>query len=87
MSLLRFLDSILGLYEFGLILYVLCSWILHPAAYALRRWLACAYEPVLAPMRRWIRAPVIGGTAIDLSPIVLWIGLGLMRRLVFAIFG
>ncbi len=79
MSLLRLLDSILGLYEFGLILYVLCSWILHPAAYALRRWLTCAYEPVLVPLRRWIRAPVFGGTAIDISPLFLIIAIWLVR--------
>jgi len=84
---LNLLDFAFGLYELGLVAYILCSWIIHPAAYTVRQWLAPAYEPVLAPIRRWIRAPVIGGTAIDLSPIVLWIGLGLLRRLVFALFG
>lgn len=78
---LSILDFALGLYELGLVAYILSSWIMHPAAYTVRRWLAPAYEPVLAPIRRWIRAPVIGGTAIDVSPVVLWIGLGVLRRI------
>ncbi|MDF7801445.1 YggT family protein [Pontiellaceae bacterium B1224] len=86
MFIARILEFAFSLYEFGLLAYVLCSWIMHPAACAIRQWLAPAYELVLVPIRRWIPAPRLGGTAIDLSPIFLFIALGLVRRLVIAIF-
>ncbi len=79
------LDFAFGLYELGLLAYILSSWIMHPAAFGLRRLLAPAYEPLLAPIRRWVRAPSLGGTVIDLSPIILWIGLGVVQRMIFAI--
>ena len=83
----RLLDFTLGLYELGLFAYIFCSWIMHPTAYGMRRWLAPAYEPLLSPIRRWVPAPRLGNTAIDLSPIVLLIALGLARRLAFMLFG
>jgi uncharacterized protein YggT (Ycf19 family) len=86
MNIFNLLDFALGLYELGLFAYMLSSWIMHPAASALRQRLAAAYEPVLVPIRRWIHAPRVGAANIDLSPIVLLVALGLSRRLLFALF-
>ncbi|MDF7823850.1 YggT family protein [Pontiellaceae bacterium B12227] len=86
MFLFNLLDFAMGLFELGLFIYILCSWIMHPLAYKLLRWLAPAYEWMLAPIRRRIPAPRFGDTAIDLSPVFLLIALGLVRRLLFMLF-
>ncbi|MDF7808846.1 YggT family protein [Pontiellaceae bacterium B12219] len=86
MFLFRLLNFGLGLYELGLFIYILCSWIVHPVSVNIRRGLARAYEPVLTPIRRWVPAPRFGGVAFDLSPIILLIVLGLLRRILFALF-
>lgn len=75
-----------SLYELGLLAYVICSWIPHPSTFAFRTWLAQWYEPVLTPIRRKIPAPRWGVTAIDLSPIVLYFGLGILKHVVFSLF-
>jgi uncharacterized protein YggT (Ycf19 family) len=84
--LFNLLNFALGLYELGLFVFILSSWIQHPMSFNIRHRLARAYEPVLIPIRRWIPAPRFGGMAIDLSPIVLLIALGLVRRILFALF-
>jgi uncharacterized protein YggT (Ycf19 family) len=86
MFLFRVLNLVIGLYETGLLIYILCSWIVHPTTMGLRRGLAPAYEPLLIPIRRLIPLPRFGNVAIDLSPIVLFIAIGLVRSLVFSIF-
>lgn len=68
-----------GIYNLGLLAYVLCSWFAHPAAHAVRAWLARWYEPLLAPVRRWIPAPQLGYASVDLSPVVLFIGLAMLK--------
>ncbi len=83
--LLGLVNLVLNLYELGLLAYVLCAWIAHPAAHALRLRLAALYEPALVPIRRWLVAPRIGGTLIDLSPLFLYFAVGAVRWLVVAI--
>ena len=68
--------QIITFYEIVLIVRIVLTWVphnaYHPAAVFLRK----ITEPVLEPVRRII--PSIGG--IDISPIVVFIGLGFIKR-------
>jgi len=86
MLLFSLLDFAIGLYELGLVIFILCSWLMHPVAVDVRRWLSPAYEPLLAPIRRWVPAPGVGHMILDLSPLVLLVLLGLIRRVLIALF-
>ncbi|WP_136081977.1 YggT family protein [Pontiella desulfatans] len=85
MLLARLVHYGFGLYNLGLLAYVLCTWFAHPAADGLRSWLSRWYEPLLAPIRRWIPSPQFGCTAVDLSPLVLYIGLGLLKSAILSL--
>lgn len=74
-----------SIYELGLLAYVLCGWVAHPAAHRLRMRLARGYEPVLAPIRGFIPSPRIGAASIDFSPVILFIALSLLRNAVLAL--
>ena len=76
---------VFSIYELGLLLYILCSWIAHPLVYAPRQALARWYEPLLDPIRRWIPAPRLGGASIDFSPLLLLIVLAMVQRFVVAL--
>lgn len=82
----KLVDSVFGIYELGLLIYILTSWILHPLSVRVRYWLAPLYEPLLTPIRQRILTPFFGRLAIDLSPLVLLIGLAIIRRIVLSIF-
>ena len=75
----------IGIYNLGLLAYVLCTWFAHPAAYRLRSWFARWYEPLLVPIRRWIPVPQFAHVAMDLSPLVLFIGLGLLKSAILSL--
>jgi YggT family protein len=71
-----FIGKIIGLYEIVLIIRIVLTWIPHnPHSQAITL-LYKITEPVLEPVRRVI--PSIGG--IDISPIVVFIGLGFIKR-------
>ena len=79
------LSLALQLYSYVVILYVIFSWVPRPPD-ALRPFIigvARLVEPVLAPLRRFIPPLRLGMVALDLSVIVLLIGLGLLRSIVF----
>ena len=76
MLLIELLD-IYSLIVFGA---VIISWIQLPPSNPVVRFLATATEPVLAPIRRVL--PDMGG--LDFSPLVLLIGLRLLRGLLLA---
>ena len=84
-ALARIIHYVISIYELGLLAYVLSSWIAHPLAHRLRQWLSRWYEPLLAPIRRVIPAPRFGYTAIDLSPLLLFLGLSLIRGLLISL--
>ncbi len=73
------------IYTLGLVLYVICSWLAHPNATSLRLWLARWYEPLLKPIQRVVPPIRLGGSAIDLSPILLLIGLSLLKGLLLSL--
>ena len=79
------LSLALQLYSYVVILYVIFSWVPRPPD-ALRPFIigvARLVEPVVAPLRRIIPPLRLGMVALDLSVIVLLIGLGLLRSIVF----
>jgi len=76
----------LELYTYVLLLYVIFSWVPRPPD-ALRPFVvgvARLVEPLAAPLRRSIPPLRIGMVALDLSIIVLFIGVRLLRSIAFA---
>ncbi len=71
-----FIGQIITLYEIVLIVRIVISWVPHNAGHPAAVFLHKITEPVLAPVRRVI--PSIGG--IDLSPIIVFIALGFVKR-------
>ncbi len=70
------ISKIIGLYQLVLIIRVALTWIPHDVHHPAVVFLYKITEPILAPVRRVI--PSIGG--IDISPIVVFIGLGFVKR-------
>jgi YggT family protein len=90
-SLLWLFDTVITLYIYVLVANAIFSWLVafniintrNGVVATIGDFLYKVTEPVLAPIRR--RLPNLGG--IDLSPIVLIIGLIFVRMLVFELFG
>ena len=82
---MAFLCSLIFLYELVVFARILIDWFRvpfdHPVA-KLRDALALVVDPVLRPMRRVIPPIRMGGLALDLSPLVLLIGLSLLQGIV-----
>lgn len=77
----------LELYTYVLVMYVIFSWVPRPPD-ALRPFVigvARLVEPVAAPLRRSIPPLRIGMVALDLSIIVLFIGVRLLRGIAFSL--
>ncbi len=70
-----FIGQIIGLYKLVLIVRIALSWIPHNPQNPVITFLYKITEPVLEPVRRVI--PSIGG--IDISPIVVFIGLSFIK--------
>jgi len=86
-SLLILIDTVIGLYTWVLIIWVVMSWLIafnvintrNRAVYMIGDFLNRVTEPALRPIRRVI--PNFGG--IDLSPLVLILLLYFARNLLF----
>ncbi len=72
-----FIGKIIHLYEIVLIIRIVLAWVPHNAQHPAAAFLYKITEPVLAPVRRVI--PSIGG--IDVSPIVVFIGLQVIANI------
>jgi YggT family protein len=70
------IGQIITLYEIVIIVRIVLSWVPHNRNHPAAVFLYKITEPILAPVRRII--PSIGG--IDVSPIVVFIGLGFIKR-------
>jgi YggT family protein len=75
----------LELYGFAVLAWVVLSWIQvssgHPLA-AVSRFLDKIIYPVVLPLRRVLPPLRLGAAAIDLSPIILLLGVGILQRIV-----
>lgn len=74
------LIGLLDIYSLIVFGAVIVSWIQLPPSNAVVRFLETATEPVLAPIRRVL--PDMGG--LDFSPLVLLIGLRMLRGLLLS---
>ncbi len=85
MSIREIIDFALTLYFYAVFAWVILSWIPVSSTHALGRvqtFLDRIIYPVILPIRRVIPPVRIGGGALDLSPIILLIGIQILRRLV-----
>lgn len=79
---LEFLVWLLNIYNFGLVIYVLSSWI--PPIYPfVQRYLGLFYKQPLALVGKLL--PPIG--MIDFSPILLFFVIQIVTQVVFVVFG
>lgn len=72
----------LSLYSFTVLIWVILSWVRVPSTHPLGRitvFLDRIIYPVILPIRRVVPPLRLGGGALDLSPIVLLIGLSLLQ--------
>ena len=79
------LCNLLLLYLIAVFARVMFSWIpLAPDSpvMVVRTWLVRITEPVMGPLRRALPAVRLGRAALDLSPIVLIIGLQVFRAII-----
>jgi YggT family protein len=76
-ALAQVLDYVLWAYGWILLGRVLISWVNADPYNPIVRFLYVATEPVLAPVRRAL--PVYAG-GLDLSPVVVWIGIIFFQR-------
>jgi YggT family protein len=75
---LSLIHTIIDVYSFILFIAVILSWVNLDRDNPVLRFVTAATEPVLAPVRRVL--PPMGG--FDLSPLVVFIGLRLLQRLI-----
>ena len=73
-----------NIYSYGLIAYVVLSWINHPQATQARSWLEKFYKPILEPIKRILKPIQIGNTALDLSPVILFFAVEFVGKLIMA---
>jgi YggT family protein len=82
---LSLIDSLLLLYFYAVFAWVILSWIRVSSTHPMGRvqmFLDRIIYPVILPIRRVIPPIRIGGGALDLSPIVLLLGVQLLRRFI-----
>ncbi|MFQ5862876.1 MAG: YggT family protein [Candidatus Brocadiales bacterium] len=71
------ISGLIGLYELIIFVRIVLTWIPHDSEHPASKFLFKITEPVLEPVRRVI--PPIG--ALDVSPIVVFIGLEFLKRI------
>lgn len=87
MSLLFLIDTIITLYIWSLVIYVVASWLIafniinpwQPAIRQILTMLERLHEPVMSRIRQVL--PNLGG--IDISPIIVLLALQFLRNLLF----
>lgn len=79
----QLIHTAIGVYSLGLVLYVVLSWANAPQVTAFRLWLGRYYVPVLGQISKRIKPITLNpGTTIDLSPVILFIALYLLKGIV-----
>lgn len=80
-----FICLLLSIYSLAVLLWVILSWVQVSSSHPLARvvvFLDRIIYPVILPLRRVIPPIRLGGGLLDLSPIILLIGLSLLRGFV-----
>jgi len=81
---LTVIADILNLFLFVLVVRVVLSYIPAPPGSALvpiTRFFEAITEPVLRPVRHFVPPLRVGGAAVDLSPIIVWVVILIVRGL------
>lgn len=81
----RLLKFVLDAYAFGLVAYVVLTWVQSPEVVRAREWLGRLYKPALVPLQKLIKPIRIGNTVLDLSPVILFFAIGIAERAVNAL--
>ena len=82
---MNLIASLLTLYWFAVLIRIILEWFPMPSDHPvgrLRRMLSTIVDPVLAPIRRVIPPIPIGMQRLDLSPIVLLIGIQILISII-----
>lgn len=77
--------SLMTIYSLAVLAWVILSWVRVPSDHPVGRisvFLDRIIYPVILPIRRVVPPLRLGGGALDLSPIVLLLGLALIQRLI-----
>ncbi|MCF6157458.1 MAG: YggT family protein [wastewater metagenome] len=77
-----FLGKIISLYEIALLIRIVLSWVPHNPYNQAVQFLYKITDPVLNPVRKLI--PPFRG--IDFSPVIVFVGLGILKRIVVSLF-
>ncbi len=81
---MTYVVDVLNLFLFILVVRVVLSYIPSPPGSALApitRFFEAITEPVLRPVRKVVPPMRIGGGAMDLSPIIVWVAILIISRL------
>jgi YggT family protein len=79
------LCTLLQLYSLAVLAWVILSWVQVPSDHPVARvqlLLDRIIYPVILPLRRVMPSPRVGGAMLDLSPIVLLIGIAVLRGVI-----
>ena len=85
MDILGLIDTALLVYFYAVFAWVILSWIPTSQTHALgrvRTFLDRIIYPVILPIRRVIPPIRLGGGALDLSPIILLVGISVIRGII-----
>jgi YggT family protein len=81
-GLFRLIDTLLWLFEIVLLVRVIMSWFRVDPYHPVVRFIYQITEPVLAPVRN-ILAPYQRSVPLDFSPLVVFILIDIIRRIIF----
>lgn len=82
---MRLICTALNLYSLAVLIWVILSWVRVPSTHPLAKvtvFLDRIIYPLILPIRRVVPPLRLGGGALDLSPIVLLLGLSILGRLI-----
>ncbi len=77
--------TILNLYSLAVLAWVILSWVQVPSDHPVAKvqlLLDRIIYPVILPLRRVMPSPRVGGAMLDLSPIVLLLGIAVLRGVI-----
>ena len=81
---MSYVVDVLNLFLFVLLVRVVLSYVPAPPGSGLAKvtgFFEAITEPVLRPVRRVVPPMRVGGSAVDLSPIIVWIAILIISRL------
>ena len=82
---MQIICTAISLYSIAVVAWVILSWVQVPSSHPLGKvqvFLDRIIYPVILPLRRVMPSPRVGGAMLDLSPIVLIIGLSILTRII-----